>query len=539
MTVDKQLLDLVNATKPKFNPRIAEGFVMKEVAMAHHYVNNLVLSAQNDFPEGLVYIGMERVSPVEEYDMLKHKKNKTYDISKSTVFAVKLKFEYMGEPLRDQYLLLPYLEAGGTLTISGSTFTVTPVMIDKAYSVGIDSIFLYVNKNKLTFKQIPHNYFENNVRISSFIVTTDMYRGRNSSKLKTDLLRNTHKMALLPVHYLMAKEGILGMFKKYFDTDIVIGDADNVNSELYDPSEWTICSSIGVKPAQLRVGHYSKSGIRIAIRNEDLNLVTRSVIASVYYVIDHYPRRVTPASVLDPKLWYHLLALTIKPDVEQEMVCIDKLDDHFRSLDTFVDSQVKRTLAESDVFVDNIFDILVNVIKTYPDRINITTEELASMYDKRLVILRYLLQGIRNNIFNMGFDLQALNNGRKTFTKTDIEKIMFTRLKTPEILMVNTNTEVNSISNPTDNMVPTMTLPVKQQTSMAGTKKGASPKFTPASALSASIAEVGNLTSDAKDDFTGRSRLNPYVNLDDDGTIIRNPDLVEIINRTQRDIKHD
>lgn len=537
--MDKQLLDLVKSVTPTFNPRVAEGFVMKEVAIASQYVENIVKSAENDFPQGLVYITMERVSPEEEYEQRIHKKNKTYDISKSTVFAVKLKFEYMGEPLRDQYILLPYLEEGGTLTISGSTFTVTPVLIDKAYSVGIDSIFLYVNKNKLTFKQIAHNYYENNVRTSSFIVTTDMYRGRNSSKLKYDQLRNTHKMALLPIHYLLARDGVTGVFKRYFDADVVIGSEDQITQELYDSSEWTICSSIGVKPRNLKVRFYTPSSIAIAIRTKDLNIVTRSVIAGIFYVIDHYPKRVQEEFADDAKLWYHLLALTIKPDVAQETVCIDKLDDHFRSLETFVDSQVKRTLAESDVFVDDIFDVLVDVIKTYSDRINITTEQLASMYDKRLVILRYLLQGVRNNIFTMGFDLQALRNGKKVFGKADIEKIMFSRLKTTEILMVNRNPEVNSISNPTDNMVPTMTLPVKQQTSMAGSKKGASPKFTPALALSASIAEVGNLTSDAKDDFTGRSRLNPYVTLDDDGTVIKNPDLKDIIERTQRAIKHD
>ncbi len=537
--MDKQLLDLVKGVTPKFNERVAEGFVMKEVKAASQYVSNIVLSAQNDFPEGLVYIGMERVSPEEEYNQRIHKKNKTYDISKSTVFAVKLKFEYMGEPLRDQYILLPYLEEGGTLTISGSTFTVTPVLIDKAYSVGIDSIFLYVNKNKLTFKQLAHNYYENGVRTSSFVVTTDMYRGRNSSKLKYDQLRNTHKMALLPIHYLLARDGVTGVFKRYFDTDVVLGSDDEITPELYDTNEWTICSSIGVKPRNLRVKYYKPANVAIAIRNKDLNIMTRSVIAGIFYIIDHYPKRVQPEFVDDYKLWYHLLALTIKPDVAQETVCIDKLDDHFRSLETFVDSQVKRTLADSDVFVDNIFDVLVDVIKTYSDRINITTEKLASMYDKRLVILRYLLQGVRNNIFTMGFDLQALKNGRKAFGKADIEKIMFTRLKPTEILMVNRNPEVNSISNPTDNMVPTMTLPVKQQTSMAGSKKGASPKFTPALALSASIAEVGNLTSDAKDDFTGRSRLNPYLLLDDDGTILKNPDLREVIERTQNAIRHD
>lgn len=537
--MDSQLLDLVKNVTPKFNTRVAEGFVMKEVACVIEYINNIVESAANDFPPGLVYIGMYRISPEEEYEQRVHKKNKTYDISKSTVFAVKLKFEYLGEPLRDYYLLLPYLEEGGTLTISGSTFTVTPVLIDKAYSVGIDSIFLYVNKNKLTFKQTAHNFYENGVRASSFVVTTDMYRGRNSSKLKYDQLRNTHKMALLPVHYLLARDGVTGMFERYFGASVVIGDANEITPEMYDSNEWTVCSSIGVKPARFRVKYYKPSNIAIAIKNKDLNIVTRSVIAGIFYIIDHYPDRVKPQYADESRLWYHLLALTIKPDVAQEPVCIDKLDDHFRSLETFIDSQVKRTLAASDVFVNDIFDVLVDVIKTYSDRINITTEQLASMYDKRLVILRYLLQGVRNNTFNMGFDLQSLKNSKKAFGKADIDKIMFTRIKTTEILMVNRNPEVNSISNPTDNMVPTMTLPVKQQTSMAGSKKGASPKFTPALALSASIAEVGNLTSDAKDDFTGRSRLNPYVTLDDDGTVIRNPELREIIDKTQRDIKHD
>lgn len=537
--MDRQLLELVKGATPKFNKRVAEGFVMKEVAAVIPYVNNLILSAANDFPPGLVYIGMERVSPEEEYDQRVHKKNKTYDISKSTVFAVKLKFEYMGEPLRDYYLLLPYLEDGGTLTISGSTFTVTPVLIDKAYSVGIDSIFLYVNKNKLTFKQLAHNYYENGVRSSAFVVTTDMYRGRNSSKLKFDQLRNTHKMALLPIHYLLARDGVSGVFKRYFDAEVVIGPEDEITEELYDTSVWTICNSIGVKPPRFRVKYYKPSNVAIAIKNSDLDIVTRSAIAGVFYIIDHYPDRVKPEFADDPKLWYHLLALTIKPDVSQETVCIDKLDDHFRSLETFIDSQVKSTLADSNVYVDDIFDVLVDVIKTYSDRINITTEQLSSMYDKRLVILRYLLQGVRNMIFNMGFDLQSLKNSKKEYSKNDIDKIILARIKTTEILMANRNPEVNSISNPTDNMVPTMTLPVKQQTSMAGTKKGASPKFTPALALSASIAEVGNLTSDAKDDFTGRSRLNPYVTLDDDGTVIRNPELSEIIDKTQAAIRHD
>lgn len=535
--MDKQLLDIMVDNTPKFNPRVASGFVVKEIEQAPEYINNIILSAQEDFPEGLVYLGMTRMTPEEEYERLTYKN--TYDISKSSIYGVKLKFEYKGEPLKPQYLFLPYLEEGGILTISGSKFVVTPVLIDKTFSVGTDSIFLYINRTKLTFEQFTHNYFENDQRVSSFIVSSQMYYGRNPSRLKAEHLRHTHKMRSIPVHYLLAKDGVTGMFKRYFDTDVAIGDAETINPEYYDPSEWTICSSIGVKPQDLRTKFYNASRVRLAIRNSDLNMVTRSVIAGLFYIIDFYPNRVKPEYADDSKLWYLLLALTLKPDIPQESVCLEKLDDHYRSLDTFVDNQVRMTLAADGVYVSDIFDILVEMIKTYPTRINITTDKLASMYGKRLVVLRYLLAGIRSNIFNMGFDLQSLKNGKKPFDKTDIEKKMQNRIKPLEIMKVNRNPEVNSIANPTDNLVPTMTLPVKQQTSMAGNKKGVVVKFTPAMALDASIAEVGNLTSDAKDTFTGRDRLNPYVTLGDDGTVLQNPELMEVIAKTQRDIKHE
>lgn len=535
--LDPQMLRLVQSQVGEFNPIIANGFAMHEVNQAMSYVNELLKSASNDFPEGLVYNGITRVPPIVEYNSLI--KNRTYDISKSTVYVVKINFEYEGEPLKDYYMLLPYLLDGGAMMISGSTFAVTPVLIDNAFSVGTDSIFLYVNRAKLTFKQISHIFVMNGRRVSDFAVTAEMYYGRNSTNVEAARLRPTYKMELLAVHYLLAKYGIREMFKRVANVDVVYGPASEIHVGHYPADEWTICASTMKKPQQLKVGHYQGSDFRLAIRNKDLSSTTVGMIAGLFYVIDWYPERIRYDLLDDNKLWYHLLAITIKPEVAQEAATIEKLDDHFRSLQTFIDDQVRDTLRSSGLVVDDVFDILIDLVNTYSERINVDTSTLASMYNKRLVVLRYLLADVRDNIFKMGFDLQALITSGKKFGKTEIEGIMKKRLRPGTILKASSHAEVNSTANPTDNVVPTMTLPIKLQSSMAKKGKGSKFIFTPALALSASIGEVGNLTSDAKDDFTGRSRLNPYVLVGSDGTIQRNPLLREVIDKTERDISHD
>lgn len=535
--LDPQLLPLVQSQVGMFNPIIASGYANHEVSHVMAYIDGLFKSASNDFPEGLVYKGLTRVSPMTEYNALI--KNRVYDISTSTVYVVKVNFEYNGEELRDQYILLPYLLDGGTMMISGSAFAISPVLIDNAFSVGVDSIFLYVNRAKLTFKQISHIYLENGNRTSDFTITADMYYGRNSTDVEAARLRPTYKMDLLAVHYLLAKHGIREMFKLVAGVDVWFGSSVDINPGKFSVGEFTICSSTKKKPNQLRVPNYSGSDFCLAIRTSDMTMATRCLIAGLFYVIDWYPDRIKYELLEDNKLWYHLLAITIKPEVAQEFATIEKLDDHFRSLKTFVDDQVRDTLRSSGLNVNDVFDILVDLVNTYPERINVDTSSLATMYNKRLVVLRYLMADVRNNIFKMGFDLQALTNGTKSFGKTEIENIMKKRLRPGTILKASSHPEVNPTSNPTDNLVPTMTLPIKLQSAMAKKRKGSKFVFTPALALSASIAEVGNLTSDAKDDFTGRSRLNPYVLVGPDGTIVRNPLLNEVIDKTERDISHD
>ena len=68
------------------------------------------------------------------------------------------------------------------------------------------------------------------------------------------------------------------------------------------------------------------------------------------------------------------------------------------------------------------------------------------------------------------------------------------------------------------------------------TRDSKSSSFTSDMVLDVSIAEVGNLTS-MTGDSTGRSRLNMFAVVDEDGTILRNDALRYITEPTQSQIQ--
>lgn len=543
--MDKQLLDYMNANTPNFNPVVANGYAMYELKRVRQYVHQLFVSASNTFPEDLVYLGLESVTPLEEYNARVKRKAKTFDISKSTVRAVRCKFSYKGKPFNDHYLLLPYLEEGSMLTIAGSAFHVSPVMVDIGYSVGDKSIYLNMNRSKATFNQIDHTTVIDGQSKSNMVVATTLYRGRNSNKLPKAQLRATHAMETTPLHYLLANGGtVSGFFKEQFGIDLEIGFRDTITEETHDPSEWVLVKSTQVRPRQLRVNDYVGSNVVVAvsrdIEDNPYKQVIYSCIASMFYVIDFYPKRFVPQNNINSwEIWYHTLALTIKPDTRQEQACLSKLDEHFRSLATMVDVQVQRTLEDCGVHAKDVFDIFLDIIKTYAIRIVVDTDTLSTMFGKRLVVMHYLLENIRKNIFKMGFQLQNKLSSRSTLTDNDVIDTLRKHINLIEVLQLPRTGRIESKSNPTDCMIPSNSLVVKRQADMADvSKKRKTYRFDASLSLNASIAVAGTPTSDAKADMTGRSRLNPYMPLGPDGTILRNMEFNDLILRTQAKLTH-
>lgn len=199
----------------------------------------------------------------------------------------------------------------------------------------------------------------------------------------------------------------------------------------------------------------------------------------------------------------------------------------------------QRLIAIEGIRVHDIFDLFANILFTYQERVTVTTRELTTMHNKQLVLLPYLLQEVIHNIYSLGWDLQASKED-PTFDKAKAERKIKNRLKggISFILKINTSKhkEAAAINSATDNLITKISSPVVTQARMSSPSSKRSRKpVTPDMTLSISIAEVGDLTSDAGC-HTGRSRLNMFVKVSDQGYIERNPELIDVVDKAQQQI---
>jgi len=534
--MDMRLFGYIEQHSPKFNTVVAGGLVAKQMQFVEQYIERIIRCAEPSFPPGFKFIRSIRCTPQEEFQVVTAKRNnrQTYELSRSDVYLMKYMFEFQGEELRPHYLLLPYVSPAGLIQIRGSLFGISPVLADHAVSVGVDSIFIPVNKDKLTFKRLVHHYYADGARETGHVVWSAVY---HTSKRKRGASRKTIDARTSNVHYLFCKYGLTRTFAEFANADVRVG-VDDINDENYPAADWVICTSLQLKPRGVRERFYQASPVRLAIRREHFNATTSGMIGAFFYIADHFPDRVFPEHVNDESLWKILLGHMIFAADESEGKILLKVDDHMQSLDSYIDGMVKEWLRDDSVFVDDIYGLFMHVIETFATRVTQAGSDVASMHGKRLTILRYILSDIISGIFNMTFAFQR--NAKKGLTKVEIVNIMKGELKTELIYRINReHGEVASVSNPGDNMVYKITTNVVlQANSSGGTRARAKAATIDASKLChSSIAEVGSYTNLPKSEPSGRQRINPFVRVSPDGSIERDPAKVELLDRIQRAIE--
>src|SRR5690606_19740679 len=95
-------------------------------------------------------------------------------------------------------------------------------------------------------------------------------------------------------HYLFCKYGIVEVFIRFAETDIVIGDVNSIAPLNYDPDHWNICAPNGKKPWGSRLVNMATSTLRVAIRKEQWTHMTSGMVAALFYIAGFFPDRVIP-----------------------------------------------------------------------------------------------------------------------------------------------------------------------------------------------------------------------------------------------------
>lgn len=524
--MDSKLFDHIYDELPKFNPLLANGIVRVFVKDIEERIAHAFHSVQHDLPQGLKFVGLTTTDPQTEYKQSIY--GNAFDISQSDIYLIKVNFEYMGEPFKPYYLFLPFVGQGGVITLANAKFLITPIMVDKVLSVGANSIFINVNKAKVNFSYLSHAFVRNDERVVTSVIYSDIYNGRGTKTAGFE--RRTSKMKTSLANYLFATQGVVGTFKKYCGIDVVIG-RDEINTETYPADEWFICKSTGMSPLGIIGKEYDKSNVRLAIKIKDYSNKAQGIIASLFYITDFYSYRISDNEDLDDvNLWVLLLALTIKPFEPNEVQCLNSANKHLISLNSYLDSELRTRLFMDGVDVESIFDLFVELINTMITRITQPSQNLTTMYNKRLVVTSYLIKDIISKIFELGFKFQSRKH--ETLNPKSIEKIMNRHITKFKIANINHgHPEVSSASNSNDNFITRLTSSVLSQAYVAKTAE-AREIFTEDLALDMSIAEVGNLT-DIAGDKTGRSRFNMYAHIGEDGVIRRNPEFIELLDNAQ------
>jgi hypothetical protein len=536
------LLEHIDNSTPKVNPSVANGLVAEHLNYVEQYVDSVFRSAAIGFPQGMVYHGCKRCTPIEEYnEAIKKKGNKSvFDVAKSDVYLMEYLFSYKDELMPDgskyikKYLYLPYVGPGGAIHLGGSRFVISPVLADKVISIGINSVFVRLLKAKLTFNRTPHHYIANGERESIQVAWSEIY----NKKAGGPTLKPSVKANCTMLHYLMCKYGFKESFKQFANCDAILGDETTITNENYPSENWVICESTRMKPKGFGKNYYNHTNLRIAIAKHEYTPTVKNFIASFFYIADHFPSRIRPEYVENTRLWMTLLGLLIWSDSVSEGKLHADVSDHIASLDEYVDALVNDKLREIGFPCANIYQLFALVITKFDEWLLTSDDRVNTMYDKELSVLYYVCYDLIESIFRLYFKLKAA--GKKDLNIKKIAGIMSIHLK-PGIIykLTREHGEVTTTSTPSDNKFFKITCLLVPQSSAgrARKKKDRVAISDPAKRLHVSIAEIGSCCALPKSEPSGRSRISPFLNISPTGLVNRNERYRDLLDNIQQKIR--
>lgn len=538
---DNDLMARIHATMPRMNTAVCEGLARGHIAEADNYVDQVWRSAAEGYPKGVVYEGCVRCTPEEEYQYFISKRNKghSYEHSRSTLYLVKFLISVNGVRIPEPKLFLPYVGEAGMITIAGSSFAISPVLVDKSLSIGHDSIFVLFNRDKCTFERFVHHIYVNGVRSPIYVVHGTIHHPQDK-KPGVNPQKRRMKIKTVTFHYLLCKYGLREAFRRFAEVEVQVGYSE-INSTTHPPEEWVLCRSDQIKPKYLDSKTYIAPDLTLAIPRSQWTLTTSSMVAAFFYLADYFPERVILEHLDEPTLWRVLLGhITFMTD-DSEGKLLLSINAHFDSTDKYVDAMVREWFAADGIFVCDLYEFLYYIIDNFSRLVATSAESVASMYDKKLTVMRYVLRDIIEAIFNSAFDLDKLAKKADgaPLQEKDVYEIMKYHIRPHLISQINVgHAEVSSVSNPSACYVFKVTskmIPQTRATSPSGGKSRGG-NFDASKVLHASIAEVASANHQPKGEPTGRTCLNPYVHTKPDGAILRDPKKRILLESIQREI---
>lgn len=542
--IPRSALAALDRSTPQINPLIANGLATTHMLKTESFVDDVMRIVAKGFPPELRYLGYVRCTPLEEYAEVSRTKSSksTFDVARSDMYLVRFDFRFADEPVFSRYMYLPFVGQAGTIHISGSRYVISPVLADQVISVDLEFVFVRVLKAKLTFNRVSHRFKIDGVPESVGVVWAKIYnRKPNDAAPPTT---TTAKPST--VHYLLAKYGLSEMFAFYTDCHPVVG-GDEITREHFPQENWVLCESAHVVPRNFKA-YYAPSNLRIAIPRSEWNANVENLVCGVFYVVDHFPDKIKPEYVDDPKLWQLLLGYIIWSDNIAAGKLINDVRDHFVSLDEYLDIGAAKKLKEIGYESRDVYHLFYHIVSSFDEWHLTAPDRVSTMYNKELSILPFVLYNLVSAINQLYFNIISakkkdyVNSTQpsRSFNRPKIERLMNTNLRQGlAFKLVRDHGEVSTTGTSGDNMAlkPTSLLVPQSKSTRSSSGRARVALNDPTKRLHASIAEVGGCWALPKSDPDGRARVNPCARIDENGLILRDMEAAPLLDAIQELIK--
>lgn len=543
--MDKELLERIAAVSPKFNPSIADGLAVEHMMHVNPetgvnntmaYIDRLFHINKDLFVEGLVYEGSSICSPIKHFEEITKEYNskRIANIAKSDTYMVKYQFSFKGEPLFPRYILLPFVRDGGLITLNGATYNIAPVLTDVGYSVLQGSIFIPFRRTKLTFNRVDHHFFANGQLTRVYVIWSTIHNEMNK-RTTSDYLNRKHIHSCL-AHYFFCKFGVTETFKQFANAEVQIGWRREFPEQAFPKKDYVLYES-GV----LRKKHPTGALCLLVPKEHDSDFV-RSLVGGFFYVVDTFPDRFRDledthisAWVDDTKHWQLLLGNLVYGDWEHAGKLAENIETHMESFDNSLDEITREDLRSRGVHVSNIWDLLHAILTKLSHHFYTSSSDEASMYNKRLMVLRYVMEELNDAISKFAFTFQSRRD--KVWTANDINECLKRSFKPNTCIkkLTSEHGELDTVAYPGSNKALKLTSILVPQDRARRTLGYGKALISDASRLlHVSISEVGQYNNQPKNIPDGRGRVNLYVRTEVDGTVLRNPEREELTENTQK-----
>jgi hypothetical protein len=542
----QKIFDKFFEDNPKMNPILAMGYARSQSVHAMRFLDRFLGGYNDIYPEGIRYQKITMCSPEETLREITKKKysKHTLEISKNDRYLVKIEYTYYGRPLLPIYLYLPIVGVGGITHISGTMYTICPVLSDVGVSVdgkgGRRELFFRVSKAGMSFQRLLQGFYRNGERVQVNILHSMLLN--KSTRTRKGAVNHYEQPTLCDTilcFYVFSKYGFSNTLQRYCKTTPIIierDEIDNLSEEVRE--KYDICQSLRLKPTGVKSKEWVAPNLCVLIKSDDFTPLVSHFIASFFYITEHYPDRFSAqdfGSESETALWALSLGKALWKNDIAEGRLLNEVDAHLASVDTYLDNISKTTLEDGGIYCENIYDLFVHMMENEIEYF--VKRDMSDMSSKRLAVLgNHLMYDITSAFNQVYYDLDK--RARKgVLSDKDINTIFKDRIRIDLIRALNSTKhgEARVITSPSDSLVTNFStvLVLQAKATRQGKDKGTT--IEPSQLLNSSILEFGSINH-ITNEFTGRDRLNLYAEIDSNGHFVRNPDLALLIEEVDRDI---